>query len=118
MSLRTRIVALIGLVLLVSVLIGVVFAGYQAKQTLKAEFDAALTGGEQTVLSAFEDLPRSDHAARDLDQLVATFDGNRHLRAELVDAEGRTLAASRPATRFRPAPRWFADMLGPKPAPR
>jgi len=117
MTLRTRIVALIGLVLLVSVLLGAAVAGYEAHRTLQAELDAALTGGQQTALSAFEDLPRSDHAGRDLRQLVATFDGNRHLRALLVDAAGRPVAVSAAPGRVSPAPAWFARLLGPAPPP-
>lgn len=116
MSLRIRIVALIGLFLLVSVLLGVVFAGYEARQTLQAELGGALTGGRQTAKSAFEDLPRSDHVERDLRQLVAAFDGDRHLRAQLVDGSGRVVAASASAADLRPAPAWFAHMLGPPPS--
>lgn len=117
MALRTRIVALIGLVLLVSVLMGAAVAVFEARRTLQAELHAALTGGEQTVLSAFEDLPRSDHADRDLRQLVATFNGNRHLRAVLLGPGGRILAASANPDRARRAPGWFADLLGPAPPP-
>jgi two-component system sensor histidine kinase UhpB len=115
MSLRLRIVALIGLVLLVSVMLGAVVAGYDAKQTLRDELQSALTGGDQTVRRAFEDLPRADHAARDLRQLVATFDENRHVRAVLVDAVGREVAASRVYRPAQPAPSWFISLLGQTP---
>lgn len=117
MSLRTRIMALIGLVLLVSVLMGSVVAGLEARRTLHDELRAALAGGQQTALSAFEDLPRSDHPERDLRQLVATFDGNRHLSALLLDRSGRPLAVSAAPGRFRPAPAWFARLLGSAPGP-
>jgi len=110
MSLRARIVAAIAAVLLVSAILGAGLAGWRAKQALREELAAALTGGRQTVESAYEDLPRSDHPARDLDQLIATFDGNRHLRAMLVAPDGRPLARSRvlPAA---PAPPWFAALV-------
>ena len=77
-----------------------------------------MSGARQTVASAFEDLGRSDHPARDLRQLVATFDGNRHVRAVLIDAQGRAAAASsvtRPA--LAGAGAWFARLLGPTPSP-
>jgi two-component system sensor histidine kinase UhpB len=116
MSLRTRIVGLIALVLLVSVLLGALAAALEARKALREELQAALAGGEQTAASAFEDLPRSDHPARDLRQLAATFNGNRHLRAVLKDGHGSALLASQPP-RFTEAPRWFAGALGPAPDP-
>ena len=63
--------------LIVSLTLGTVVAGCRAKQALRAELGAGLTGAAQTVASAFEDLPNSDHPMRDLRQLVKTFDGNR-----------------------------------------
>jgi two-component system sensor histidine kinase UhpB len=124
MSLRIRVVASIVFVLLLGSVVGLGVAGWQAKRALREELAAALVGGRQTVASAFEDLPRSDHPARDLRQLVATFDGNRHLAALLVDAAGHTVFASRAAS-ASPAPVWFHDLLGdtlpdahiPAPAP-
>ena len=111
MSLRIRVLAAIALVLLLGSVAGVGVAGWQAKQALREELAAALAGARQTVDSAFEDLPRSDHPARDLRQLVATFDGNRHLAATLVDSKGTVLFSSRAAPAL-PAPDWFRDMLG------
>ena len=111
MSLRARVVILIGLVLVLGVLLGGLLAGYEARRTLRAELEAGLIGGRQTVLSAFEDLPRSDHAPRDLRQLIATFDGNRHVWARLTDDRGRPLLDSTPPTRSEEAPAWFSHLL-------
>jgi two-component system sensor histidine kinase UhpB len=116
MSLRARVVALIGAVLLVSMLMGTLVAGYQAREALRAELAAGLGGARQTVNTAFEDLPHSGHPARDLRQLVATFDGNRHVRATLLTADGRAVSVSRTEAPERPAPRWFQQLLGPSPA--
>ena len=117
MSLRARIVALIGVVLLVSVLLGALVAGLEARRTLREELTAALAGGAQTVRSAYEDLPRSDHPARDLRQLVGTFNGNRHLRARLVDRSGAVLAVSEAPSVLEPAPSWFGALLRRPPGP-
>ena len=113
MSLQSRILVLVSAVLLVSIALGSAFAGMQARATLAAEIRAALLGGAQTVLSAYEDLPRSNHRARDLVQLTATFDGNRHLAATLVDAGGRRLAASRLSRPQVRAPVWFERLIAP-----
>ena len=85
MSLRGRVIALVALMLMISVSLYVAISWTSARSDLAAELSAARTGGLQTVRSAFEDLPRSDHPQRDLRQLVATFDGNRHLTAAVLD---------------------------------
>ncbi len=110
MSLRSRVVIAIALVLLLGSVAGVGLAGWQAKAALRQEMAAALAGARQTVASAYEDLPRSDHPARDLRQLVATFNGNLHVDARLVDARGQTVFASRPSP-APSAPGWFSDLL-------
>lgn len=113
MSLQSRIAALFSAVMLVAIALGTVFAGVQARASLRAEIGAALAGGEQTIYQAYEDLPRSDHQPRDLVQLVATFDGDRHLEASLVDANGRPLVASRPSPGPVRAPAWFRRLIAP-----
>jgi two-component system sensor histidine kinase UhpB len=116
-SLRTRVVALVGLVLLIGLSAGALLAGFEARNTLKAELAGGLTGARQTVATAFEDLPRSDHRDQDLRQLVAAFDGARHVRVSLVDTQGRTLAVSHVLQARGRAPGWFAGLLGRPPAP-
>src|ERR1700756_3958604 len=115
MSLRARVVALIGSVLLFSVLMGTLVAGYEVRAALKAELAAGLGGARQTVASAFEDLPRSDHPARDVRQLVATFDGNRHVRAVLRAKDGRVVWLSHTQAPEQAPPSWFQHLLGPSP---
>jgi two-component system sensor histidine kinase UhpB len=117
MSLRARVVVLIAGVLFVSIAIGTLLAGFEARSALRAELGAGLDGARQTVLSAFEDLPNSDHPARDLRQLVATFDGNRHVRATLELADGRPDVVSHAPKATPPAPSWFRRLLGPPPPP-
>jgi two-component system sensor histidine kinase UhpB len=99
--------------LLISVSIYVAMSWNGARGDLAAELGAARIGGLQTVRSAFEDLPRSDHPERDLRQLVATFDGNRHLTAAVVDPRGRVRMRSQSAMPVTPAPAWFAASIRP-----
>jgi two-component system sensor histidine kinase UhpB len=112
MSLRARVVVLIGLILVAGVLLGTVLAGYEARRTLDDEQRAAMIGGQQTVVSAFEDLPRSGHALRDLHKLVSTFDGNRHVRARLMDRHGKVLESSLRSQSSNTAPGWFSRLFG------
>src|SRR4029453_7867735 len=113
MSLRGRVIALVGLMLLVRLSIYLAMSWRSARSDLAAELSAARTGGLQTVRSAFEDLPRSDHPARDLRQLVETFNGNRHLTAIVIDHLGRARLVSEAAMPRRAAPNWFAALLRP-----
>ncbi|HZU51190.1 MAG TPA: histidine kinase [Sphingomicrobium sp.] len=99
--------------LLISASVYVLISWNAARSDLSAELAAAKSGGLQTVRSAFEDLPRSDHPRRDLRQLVATFEGNRHLIAQVQDSSGRLLMSSNASMPREQAPRWFAALLHP-----
>ncbi|HVI04846.1 MAG TPA: LapD/MoxY N-terminal periplasmic domain-containing protein, partial [Sphingomicrobium sp.] len=113
MSLRGRVIALVALMLLVSVSIYVGVSWWGARRDLAEELGAARIGGLQTVRSAFEDLPRSDHPQRDLRQLVATFDGSRHLTAAVADPAGHIRMTSNAAMPSKAAPAWFVASLRP-----
>jgi two-component system sensor histidine kinase UhpB len=116
LSLRVRVVLAIALLLLTGSVVGTALAGWRAKQVLSEELAAALGGGRQSAMSAFASLARSDDRGRDLDRLVESFDGNRHLRVTLADNTGRPLRASTPLP-AQPAPAWFAALLQPHVAP-
>jgi two-component system sensor histidine kinase UhpB len=113
MSLRTRLIASIMIVLLVSLGVGGLSAGWTAARSVRNEMQAALGVGEQAVQHGLDDLPGSHDQSADLTRLVQAFNGDRHLRAMLVDAAGRMLVASvlpRPA---QPAPGWFVRLVAP-----
>jgi two-component system sensor histidine kinase UhpB len=112
-SLRGRVIGLVALMLLISVSLYVAISWRGVRGDLAAELSAARTGGLQTVRSAFEDLPRSDHPRRDLRQLVSTFNGNRHVTAVVIDRLGRVRLVSRPSLPRKAAPAWFARSLRP-----
>ena len=112
MSLRLRVVVAIAMVFFFGAVVGTAVAGWQAKQVLREELVAALAGGRQTLSGAFETLPRSDHPARDLTRLIASFDGNRHVAAAWIGGQGQRIAASAPLP-ARPPPAWFADLFHP-----
>ena len=96
MSLRSRVVAAIAVLLLTGSVVGVALAGWQANQVLREELVAALNGGRMTVAAAFQSLARSDDPSRDLARLVASFDGARPVRACLVGPGGAVLVVSTP----------------------
>ncbi len=112
MSLRARVLAGIALVLAVSLVVGVACALWVGRLSLRDELGAGIVGGRQTIEAAFVETPRPTGSA--LRQLVATFDGNRHVSAALIALDGRVAIASRPFATAHAAPGWFRALLDPK----
>jgi two-component system sensor histidine kinase UhpB len=113
MSLRIRLVLWLGFVLAVTLGLGCALAGWHAAGSVRAEMQAALATGRQTVANSLAEVTSS----REVAQVVATFNGNRHVRATLTDGQGTVVATSvlqRPA---RPIPAWFRRVIGPTLAP-
>jgi two-component system, NarL family, sensor histidine kinase UhpB len=104
MPLRMRLIALVGLVLMLSLAGGTVLITWHAAKSVRTELRAAMIVGVQSVHTGF-----ADHA--DPYQLVVTFDGNRHVRAMLVDAAARPLAASTLYVPRQPSPDWFRRLI-------
>ena len=96
MSLRRRLVVAITGVMLVTLAIGLVLTYVHARRKVDVEMVAALMNGRNIVEREVEELDATPEPARDLPGLVRVFNGHRHVRARLVDAEGATLYASRP----------------------
>ncbi|MGH7011273.1 MAG: HAMP domain-containing sensor histidine kinase, partial [Caulobacteraceae bacterium] len=113
MSLRARVVVAVAMILFASAAVGVALAGWQARKDLRSELTAALMGGRQTVETAYVALPRSQAPGQDLKALIATFDGNRHVTADLELAGGRVAAISHPWP-VHPAPGWFRAIFHPR----
>jgi two-component system sensor histidine kinase UhpB len=114
MSLRARVLIAFALVLAISLVIGVGFSGWEARQSLRDELTAGMLGGRQTIDSAFAQAQPSQRAPGDLRQLIATFDGNRHVSAALIAPDGRVAVASRPFATAHAAPGWFGALLDPR----
>jgi len=112
MTLRARLIALVGFVLLVSLLSGGMLAWWHAAQSARAEMQAALLAGEHRVRDSIEHLAQVTDREGDLRRLVATFNADRHVRATLLDSAGRRLAGSVLSMPLHPEPDWFFDLLG------
>ncbi len=110
MSLRLRILTAIVLVLALGAGIGVALAGWQARGWLRDELWTAQFSAHLELARDLADLPPEAQTPKKLAGLVATFNGNRHLRAVLVTPEGRVLAASEVAP-APPPPSWFPPLL-------
>ena len=71
MPLRVRLIALIGLVLLVSLACGSVLVGWHAANSVRTELRAALDVGAKTIRNGIDELVRSGDRANELRHLVA-----------------------------------------------
>jgi two-component system sensor histidine kinase UhpB len=112
MSLRLRLILAIALVLLVSLMLGGGLAWLHAVRSVATEMDAALVVGEHTVRTVIPYVNGQADDAAQLRQVIGTFDGDRHLRAMLIDKDGKAVASSSLAIPPEPVPAWFARALG------
>jgi two-component system sensor histidine kinase UhpB len=112
MSLRFRILLAFVLVVALGSGAGLTLAGWEARQWLRDQLWSAQLSGHLQVARAFAQPPSGERPPPSLAGLVATFNGDRHLQAVLLDEAGRVIAASQPAP-ARPAPAWFSDPMRP-----
>ena len=113
MSLRFRLIVSVAIPLAFSLVFGCVLVGWHATRSVRAELAAALEVGRQSVHNAIEELPSSGSPEQDLRRLIRTFDGNRHVRAALLDPNGAVVAESRLLSPVIAVPLWFRDLIGP-----
>ena len=115
MPLRVRLITLVGLVLLVSLACGGVLVGWHAGKSVQTELRAALHVAQKTIHNGLDELARTDDRAGQLRQLVATFNGNRHVRAVLLDDRAYPIANSELLVPVQPVPGWFRHLIGRDP---
>lgn len=107
LTLRRRILALISLALLVSIAAGIVLTYWHANKKVAVEMTAAIVSARSYVTDAVEPLVKAAEPSRQIQRIVSSFDGNRHLHAKWIGPAGHAVAESVLAAPDRPAPRWF-----------
>lgn len=115
MTLRARLIGVMTLVLLVCGLLGGTLAWWHAAQSARAEMQAALLSGERRVRDGLAYLPEVADREGELRRLIATFNGDRHVRADLLDAREQSVAHSTLSVSSDPTPDWFYELLGVRP---
>lgn len=118
MPLRLRLILLVGVVLLACLGGGSALVVMRADQQVRTELRAALDGGTKTVRNGFDDMAHARDRGAELRRLVGTFNGNRHVRASLVDAHDAVLATSTLLAPADPVPAWFRGLIDRTPAAR
>jgi two-component system sensor histidine kinase UhpB len=116
MSLRLRLISLVAIVLAVSLVFGSAIACFSASRSVRTEMLSALVVAQQTIENAVDGLQTSHDPQRELENLVTSFKGNRHLRVTL-SADTRAIAS--PAVEEPPfgrVPAWFVRLIQVVPA--
>lgn len=112
MSLKFRVLGSIAALLVLSLLAGAALLSVHAHALIDLEVRTAFNGAAQSV----RDTLRSDvqHTVT-LREVVSSFQGQRHVRAALVNEKGKVIVQSQIGTLPNPAPAWFARLMTPPP---
>ncbi|MGO8917541.1 MAG: ATP-binding protein [Stellaceae bacterium] len=116
LSLRLRLIGLVALVFAASLALGGTVACLNASRSVEAEMRSALAVAQQAVAVGIAGLDRSDDRRRDLERLVASFRGNRHLRVTLSAEDSAVAMPQADAPELTAAPRWFERLIGVTPS--
>ncbi len=116
MSLRLQLIASIGVALLASLALGAALTFWHAGYKVQTEVQAAIAVGARVAQSAVDDSKQQGTNRRErVTQLITEFDGDRHVRAYLLDRDNLVLLASTPEPPKDAAPVWFQKLVGGEP---
>src|SRR5579863_732399 len=112
MSLQIRLIATVTALLMLALAAGAMLLSVHARTVVGLEVRTAFDGARHSV----HDTLQSDveHTVT-LRQVVASFEGQRHVRAALMNEAGKTIVQSRIGHVDDPAPAWFQRMMAPPP---
>lgn len=112
MSFQTRVLGAITGLLALALLCGAGLLFHHAHAVVALEVHTAFQGAVKSV----SDTLRSDveHTVT-LRQVVSSFQDQRHVRAALVNENGKVIVTSRLGRVPEPAPRWFRKLMAPPP---
>lgn len=114
LPLRQSLLISIALIILITLVLGSGVIYWHAVNKVETEMTAAIAVGGRIARNAVDDVEEASDPRRRLQLLVADFDGDRHLKAMVVDPEGRPQLQSKPAEPDDPAPHWFKTLLVPE----
>jgi two-component system sensor histidine kinase UhpB len=102
-------------VLVLTLSVGCILIYLDSIKKVDTEMEAALAVGVRTVQNATDDAEEAVNPLRQLQLLVADFDGNRHVQAFLMDNQGLPIAKSMLLIPAEPSPLWFNHLLACEP---
>lgn len=110
MSLQVRVLGSIALLLVFALVCGGTLLFFHARSIADLEVRTAFQGAENSVRDTLESDVQHTVTLR---QVVASFEGQRHVRAALVNETGKIIVRSEIGRLKGPAPRWFARLIAP-----
>jgi len=112
MSLKFRVLGSVAALLILALCAGAALLSVHAHSLVDVEVRTAFHGAEQSV----RDTLRSDveHTVT-LREVVSSFQGQRHVRAALVNETGKMIVQSEIANLADRAPAWFERLMAPQP---
>jgi len=102
-------------VLLGTLIVGAFLTYRHALAKIDTEMQAAIAVGSRIAHNAVDDVEEVVNPRRRLELLAADFDGDRHLRAFLIEPGGAIPAVSKLAPAETPAPDWLLELLARDP---
>ncbi len=110
MSLQLRVLGSIAILLVLTLLCGGALLSWHARSLVEVQVRTAFRGAENSVRDTLESDIQHTVTLR---QVVASFEGQRHVRAALVNESGKVIARSEIGRIEDPAPAWFARLMMP-----
>ncbi len=112
MSLRLRLIRTVALVLLATLALSALLTYWHAQNKIEVELSSGIAVAESTTRLAVDDAARSPDPREELRRVVHAFDGNRHVRAALLDPAGREIDTSKVLSPDDgEAPEWLFSIL-------
>jgi two-component system sensor histidine kinase UhpB len=112
MSLQHRLIGTVTLLLVLALVVGAGLLSLHARAMIDLEVRSAFDGARHSVGNTLKS--DVEHTVT-LRQVVASFEGQRHVRAALVNETGTTIVQSKIAEFDAAAPAWFAKLMAPAP---
>src|SRR5580700_4212180 len=110
MSLKLRLLLSIAVSLLLALFLGGAALTLSARAAVRDEVRAAFQGARDEVRDTL--IGDVQHTVT-MRQVIAGFDGQRHVRAALLNEQNNVIVASRLAPVRQQAPGWFAALIAP-----
>lgn len=111
MSFQFRVLGSIALLLILALLCGGTLLLLHARSVAELEVRTAFRGAEQSIRDTLQG--NVEHTVT-LRQVVTSFEGQRHVRAALVNEAGKIIVQSQIAPLANVAPGWFEGMMTPQ----
>ena len=110
MSIQLRVLGAIAALLALALLCGGTLLLLHARSIAEIEVRTAFQGADSSVRETLKGDVQHTVTMR---QVVASFEGQRHVRAALINEAGNVIVASKIGHLADPAPDWFARLMSP-----